>query len=222
MTFIKRILVRLLKSSAGRYYKGARLSKAQASSDPVRQFADWFELARQIDPDFADAMTLSTATQEGRPSNRLVLLKSFDQHGFVFYTNYQSRKCRELEANPRACLLFWWKEVYRQIRIEGRVEKLSAAESDAYFQSRARGSQLGAWASRQSSVIANRAELETALQSIEERFQKSTVDRPPHWGGYRVVPDLFEFWQGRADRLHDRLRYTPNQVGSWTIERLAP
>ena len=166
-------------------------------------------------------MTLATATRDGTPDARIVLLKSFDDSGFVFYTNYQSRKAGELDESPRACLLFYWASLWRQVRIEGTVEKISDAESDAYFQSRPLGSKLGAWASNQSEIIENREILEARFAELQKRFGEN-VPRPPHWGGYRVKPTAIEFWQGQENRLHDRLRYKLRQDGSWTIERLGP
>ena len=166
-------------------------------------------------------MTLATATSDGTPDARIVLLKSFDDSGFVFYTNYQSRKARELSESPRACLLFYWASLWRQVRIEGTVEKISEAESDAYFQSRPLGSQLGAWASNQSEVVETREILEARFDELQKRFGEN-VPRPPHWGGYRVKPTAIEFWQGQDNRLHDRLRYELRQDGNWTIERLGP
>jgi len=219
---IKKILIRILRNTAGRYYEGARLSKAKAPADPFSLFADWYDIARQVDPDHYNAMTLATAAKDFRPSARMVLLKSFDQQGFVFYTNYHSRKALELENNPQASLVFWWKEVYRQVRVEGGVEKVSDAESDAYFSTRPRGSQLGAWASRQSSVLASRAELEGSVADFEKKFQNREVIRPPFWGGFRLKPHTIDFWQGRQDRLHDRLHYNKTEDEQWALERLAP
>lgn len=166
-------------------------------------------------------MTLATASSDGAPAARTVLLKSFDEHGFVFFTNYQSRKSRELEANPRATLLFFWSTLERQVRIEGSVEQVSAEESDDYFGTRPRGSQLGAWASAQSREIDSREALERDLAEVTARFEGREVTRPPHWGGWRVVPSAVEFWQGRANRLHDRLVYR-RRGDAWTIVRLAP
>jgi pyridoxamine 5'-phosphate oxidase len=166
-------------------------------------------------------MALGTATKEGEPDARIVLLKSFDDRGFVFYTNYQSRKAKELSDNPRACLLFYWPQLWRQVRIEGTVEKVSDEESDKYFQSRPLGSKLGAWTSNQSEVIESREVLEARFAELQERF-RDNVPRPPHWGGYRVKPNAIEFWQGQENRLHDRLRYRLQKDGTWAIERLAP
>ena len=166
-------------------------------------------------------MTLATADRDGRPAARIVLLKSFDEQGFVFYTNYQSRKARELAGNCQACLLFYWPQLWRQVRIEGTAEKVSEEESNLYFQSRPLGSRIGAWASEQSETIENRALLEKRFAEFAAKFGDN-VPRPPHWGGYRVKPGLIEFWQGKENRLHDRLRYTLRDDGEWLIERLAP
>lgn len=221
MSIIKKVIVRLIKSGAGRYLKEARLSKSRAQTDPVRQFADWFALAKEVDPEFANAMVLATATPDGHSSSRLVLLKGFDELGFVFFTNYGSRKSGELMENPRASLLFWWKEVYRQVRIEGEVSRVSREESERYFASRPRGSQIGAWASRQSAVLHRRAELEERIAHYEEKFRNHEVPCPPFWGGFRLLPTAMEFWQGRESRLHDRLRYQRTADG-WDMERLSP
>jgi pyridoxamine 5'-phosphate oxidase len=222
MSLIKKFIVRLIKSTAGRYLDEAKLSRATADADPVRQFSVWFELAQQIDPEFANAMVLSTASLNGHSSSRLVLLKGFDDQGFVFFTNYGSRKAQELADNSQASLVFWWKEVYRQVRIEGRVEKVSRAESESYFATRARGSQIGAWASRQSALLSRRAELQEKIDAVERRFKGQEVPCPPFWGGYRLIPQAMEFWQGRESRLHDRLLYRRNEGGAWELERLSP
>ena len=166
-------------------------------------------------------MTLATADKDGRPSARIVLLKSFDEQGFVFYTNYDSRKGQELAENPRACLLFYWSPLWRQVRIEGTVEKVSEAESEEYFHSRPLGSKLGAWASDQSQPVESREQLEKQFEESNLKFADN-VPRPPRWGGYRLRPDVIEFWQGRENRLHDRLRYTVQKDDGWLIERLAP
>lgn len=166
-------------------------------------------------------MTLATAGKDGQPRARIVLLKSFDESGFVFFTNYHSRKGNELADNARACLLFYWAPVWRQVRIEGTVEKVSEAESDEYFHSRPLGSKLGAWASNQSEAVTSRKELDERFEEFSLRFSDN-VPRPPHWGGYRVKPAVIEFWQGRENRLHDRLVYTRRSDGGWHIERLAP
>jgi pyridoxamine 5'-phosphate oxidase len=199
------------------------LTKDSVDANPIRQFQAWFEEVRASGVSEQDSisMTLATASKDARPSARVVLLKSFDDRGFVFYTNYQSRKGRELGENPRASLLFYWSQLWRQVRIEGNVERLSAAESESYFQSRPLGSKLGAWASNQSEVVENRETLEAGFTEKQERFG-AEVPRPEHWGGYRVKPDTIEFWQGRDNRLHDRLRYRLLEDGEWLIERLAP
>ncbi len=199
------------------------LTKDTVDPDPIRQFEKWFQElpAAGVNEQDSISMTLATATKEGEPSARIVLMKSFDERGFVFFTNYDSRKGGELSANPRACLLFYWAAVWRQVRIEGEVERVSAEESDQYFQSRPLGSKTGAWASNQSQPIESRAVLENRFQEFETKFG-ADVPRPPHWGGYRVKPELIEFWQGQDNRLHDRLRYTRQDNGPWLIERLAP
>jgi pyridoxamine 5'-phosphate oxidase len=197
------------------------LIKKDADPDPIKQFASWYDEVLAAGISDADAMTLATATKDERPSARVVLLKSFDDQGFVFYTNYLSRKGLELDDNPQACLLFYWASFWRQVRIEGAVEKVSAAESEEYFQSRPLGSKLGAWASNQSEVIDSREILKARFTELEKRFGED-VPRPPHWGGYRLRPNSIEFWQGRDNRLHDRLRYNLMEDGLWVIERLGP
>jgi pyridoxamine 5'-phosphate oxidase len=197
------------------------LHEAEAAPDPFRQFRTWFEEVHGANLLQPDAMTLATATPAGEPSARMVLLRGFDERGFVFFTNYGSRKATELEANARAALLMYWPEFERQVRIEGRVERLPEEESDAYFRSRPRGSQLGAWASPQSQVIPDREFLERRFEEIAATFKEGEVPRPQFWGGYRVVPQMIEFWQGRLNRLHDRLRYVRGDAG-WRIERLGP
>jgi len=199
------------------------LTKAIVDPNPIRQFEKWFkELAAQgISQQDAISMTLATSTRHGAASARVVLMKSFDDQGFVFYTNYNSRKAVDLEENSRACLLFYWSSVWRQVRIEGTVERVSDEESDQYFHSRPWGSKIGAWASDQSQTIASRVELEKRFEEFSWKFGDN-VPRPPHWGGYRVKPEVIEFWQGRENRLHDRLRYSQQEDGSWVIERLAP
>ena len=203
-----------------REYQGEPLSEHESDADPFRQFARWFEQVRTLEID-ATAMALATATRDGRPSVRNVLLKEFDPRGFVFYTNFESRKARELAETGRASLLFTWRSVERQVRIDGAVEKVSDAESDAYFASRPIESRWGTYASRQSTVIENRDVLEARFEAARERYGQN-VPRPAWWGGYRVVPDEFEFWQGRPSRLHDRLRYLKEPNGSWRRDRLAP
>ena len=201
----------------------ASLTKRDADRDPIIQFERWFKELSQHGVSELDAisMTLATADENGQPSARIVLLKSYDSQGFVFYTNYHSRKGRELDQNPRVSLLFYWPAVARQVRIEGTVEKVSPEESDRYFDSRPLGSRIGAWASEQSQAVKNRELLEKRFAEYHEKFGDN-VPRPPHWGGYRVKPATIEFWQGRDNRLHDRLRYSLQADGSWLIERLAP
>jgi pyridoxamine 5'-phosphate oxidase len=191
-------------------------------ADPFRQFATWFDEARAASPVEPNAMALATVGADGRPSLRMVLLKGADERGFVFYTNYESRKGRELADMPWAALTFFWPEMERQIRIEGRVEPVSAEESDAYFHSRPIGSQLSASASHQSEVIAGREELEQRVAALSAQYHDQEIPRPENWGGFRVIPDAIEFWQGRANRLHDRLRYRLLASGGWQIERLSP
>jgi pyridoxamine 5'-phosphate oxidase len=198
------------------------LSEAEMDADPMRQFETWFQQALAANLPEPNAMTLATASRDGQPSARIVLLKMCDASGFTFFTNYDSRKGRELTANPHAALLFFWPELQRQVRIEGKVERVSEAESDTYFRSRPLGSRLGAWASRQSEVIADRDVLEDRVREIMQRHPDGEVPRPPHWGGFRVRPMTIEFWQGRPDRLHDRLRYQRVQPAGWRLERLSP
>ena len=199
------------------------LTKASVDPNPIRQFEKWFQElpAAGVSAQDAISMTLATAATDGLPGARIVLMKSYDDRGFVFYTNYNSRKGAELTENPRACLLFYWSLLWRQVRIEGAVEKVSAEESEQYFHSRPLGSKTGAWASNQSQPIANRTELEKRFEEFNLKFADN-VPRPPHWGGYRVIPEVIEFWQGQENRLHDRLRYTRQTDDSWIIERLAP
>jgi len=198
------------------------LDEAHVAPNPFMEFKSWFEGAVAAGLREPEAMTLATATRDGKPSARMVLLKSFDERGFVFYTNYESRKGRELEDNPWAALILFWVNLGRQIRIEGRVERVDLAESDAYFHSRALGSQIAARASNQSQVLSSREELDRRVRELTDRFPGNPIPRPPYWGGYRVRPTVFEFWQGRPNRLHDRLRYCPTADGSWRIERLSP
>ncbi len=204
------------------HYALESLSETDVRPDPVAQFAFWFEEAISSQILEPNAMTLATATLDGRPSARTVLLKDYGNHGFTFFTNYESQKGEDLAANPRAALLFTWLDLQRQIRIEGQVEKIDPEASLAYFQSRPRSSQIGAWASPQSHVIEGREVLEKRENEIEVKFSGiEKLPMPPNWGGYRVIPDVFEFWQGRMSRLHDRILYT-REGEAWKIERLAP
>ncbi|RBJ76868.1 pyridoxamine 5'-phosphate oxidase [Pseudomonas sp. MWU12-2534b] len=204
-------------------YPRASLDAAAVAHDPFAQFDRWFKEALAAKLPEPNTMTLATVGDDGRPSARIVLIKGVDERGFVFFTNYESRKGRDLAAHPQAALLFYWIELERQVRIEGRVEKTSAEESDRYFASRPLGSRIGAWASEQSAVIDSRATLEAQEKAASERFGENPP-RPPHWGGYRLVPDSIEFWQGRPSRLHDRLLYTraANTAPGWSISRLSP
>ena len=201
-------------------YMRSGLSEADADRDPLRQFENWLNDAMSAAVPLPNAMTLATVTPEGAPDARIVLLKGLERGGFAFYTNYRSRKARQLEARPAACLVFQWSPLERQVRIEGTVEKVSAAESDQYFASRPAGARLSAWASPQSEAVSSRQVLEESVEQAR-KLHGGEPPRPEHWGGYRVIPHRIEFWQGRADRLHDRLLYT-RQAGSWRIERLAP
>ena len=203
-------------------YARFSLREENVDPDPIRQFTRWFDEATTSAVAEPDAMTLATCTSDGRPSARIVLLRGVDERGFAFFTNYESRKARELDNNPYAALVFFWHDLERQVRVEGRVERVSADESDEYFHGRPASSRIGAWASPQSEVIPSRESLEVRFGDQENRFADEAIPRPPHWGGYRLVPDTVEFWQGRPSRLHDRLRYSRRQQGGWLIERLAP
>ena len=203
-------------------YRQRSLSENDVQADPISQFGKWWEEAVSAQIDEVNAMTLATASVDGLPAARIVLLKEFDTRGFVFFTNYESFKGQQLLENPRACLVFFWKELERQVRITGLVEKVPAAESDAYFNSRPEGSRLGAWVSPQSQVIENREWLDLEEAKKKEEFSGKTIVRPAHWGGYLVKPVIIEFWQGRPSRLHDRIQYSLNEKGAWQIERLAP
>ena len=197
------------------------LSELKAGPDPIALFADWFAAARRSGIFLPESMALATSSADGVPAVRMMLLKDFRDDGFTFYTNYESRKGTELLENPRAAIVMHWPILERQVRVEGTVERLSFEESDAYFRTRPRGSQLGAWASQQSAALENRETMERQYREHETKFQGSDVPLPPFWGGYRLVPQQIEFWQGRLNRLHDRLRYTRDGDG-WTVTRLYP
>ena len=203
-------------------YSMQTLLEKDVAQDPFVQFDKWWNEAIQSELEEINAMTLATATLNGMPSARIVLLKSVTQDGFMFFTNYNSQKGKELLENPNACLVFFWKELERQIRISGSVEKISAVESDEYFVSRPEGSRIGAWASPQSSVIVSRDVIEENRLKYRQQFTGGNINRPPHWGGYILRPTVIEFWQGRPDRLHDRIRFKLNEMSVWKTERLAP
>ena len=202
-------------------YSKQTLLEKDVDQNPFVQFSKWWDEAMKSELEEANAMTLATATRNGIPSARIVLLKSVSEDGFVFFTNYGSQKGKELLENPNACLVFFWKELERQIRISGKVEKISTGESDEYFASRPEGSRIGAWASPQSSIITSREVIEKNSEKYRQQFADGQITRPPHWGGYVVRPAVIEFWQGRPDRLHDRIKYT-HEENAWKIQRLAP
>lgn len=209
-------------SDIRRDYMLKSFDESHAAVDPIDQFKVWWEEATSADIDEVNAMTLATVDGNGKPAARIVLLKGYTHDGFVFFTNYESAKGQDLAFNPNAALLFFWKELERQIRIEGTVEKIDPADSDAYFHSRPAGSRIGAWVSPQSKVIPDRSFLENNYNELVKKYpDENAVPRPPHWGGYIVKPESFEFWQGRSSRLHDRLKYTKT-MGGWNRERLAP
>src|SRR5438046_3957109 len=209
--------------AASRYAHAAHgLRRSDLDADPIKQFSDWFTAAIEAGIRDVNAMSLATTGDDAKPSVRVVLLKGFDQDGFIFFTNYESEKGKQLDANPYAALTLYWIELDRQIRISGKVKKTSRKESQIYFHSRPVGSQLSAWASRQSEVIDVRRVLDARMAEMTERFAGKPVPLPPHWGGYRLKPDRVEFWQCRLNRLHDRFRYTRQQGDSWRIDRLAP
>ena len=216
MTDKSRAIADLRKS-----YERDELDESASAADPLQQFERWFQQALAAELPEPNAMTVATVGADGRPSPRVVLIKGYDARGIVWYTNYESRKGRELAGNPHAALQFHWVELERVVRIEGRVEKVDAAESDAYYQSRPLDSRIGAWASPQSQVIASRAVLVANAARYGAQYLLHPP-RPPHWGGFRLVPDRWEFWQGRKSRLHDRLRYRLDEAGTWVRERLAP
>lgn len=193
-----------------------------AKANPFDQFDIWWQDAIASNIDEVNALNLCTVDASGKPSGRIVLLKGYDRDGFVFFTNYQSRKGQELLANPQACMIFFWKELERQVRIDGRIEKVTDQENDTYFFSRPVGSQVGAWSSPQSSIIENRQVIENNVKHYQQVFSNQPITRPPHWGGYRVIPYQVEFWQGRSSRLHDRLQYRLTEDGNWQLVRLAP
>ncbi len=203
-------------------YQMQSLLETDVAGNPFIQFTDWWDDAIKSELEEVNAMTLATASQQGMPSARIVLLKSASEDGFVFFTNYNSKKATDLEENPNACLVFFWKELERQITISGSVKKISTEESDAYFNSRPEGSRIGAWASPQSSVITSREIIEANIAKYEQQFANGNITRPPHWGGYIVIPTIIEFWQGRPNRLHDRIQYSKLKDGNWKIVRLAP
>jgi len=203
-------------------YQLQTLSEADVATDPILQFGKWWDEAVKSDIDEVNAMTLATVDKNSIPSARIVLLKEYDAKGFVFFTNYNSKKGEELLQNPNACLVFFWKELERQVRITGTTEKISMEESIAYFNKRPDGSKIGAWASPQSLVVAGKAWLKETFEYYHERFKHGEIPKPPHWGGYRVKPFKIEFWQGRPSRMHDRIQYTLQTDGNWSVERLAP
>ncbi len=201
---------------------GFALDREDLRDNPIQQFEEWFRYACETVPMDPNAVALSTVDAEQRPSSRTVLLKYFDEQGFVFFTNYESSKARDIDVNPNVSLLFFWSDAARQVRVRGKAERISKAETLRYFMSRPRGSQIGAWVSAQSSVISSRSLLETEFQKLKRKFSNKEVPLPSFWGGYRVRPEDVEFWQGRRNRLHDRFVYTRNDKGGWEIERLAP
>lgn len=214
------------------HYINEKIKLESLSQHPIDQFQQWFQDAEAAKCYEANAMSLATATKEGKPSCRTVLLKFFDKHGFIFFTNYESRKGREIVENPQATVVFFWKELMRQVIIEGKVEKTTQAESQEYFATRPRGSQLGAWSSRQDRVIPSREYLEEEFEKYNEKYKNKEIPAPEYWGGFRIIPHRFEFWQGMQNRLHDRFQYTPsdrfqytpsgNMEDNWKIERLSP
>ena len=218
----KNIHKTILISHLRKEYTLAGLTEAEVDPNPIEQFKKWFNLAIEANLPEPTAMTLATATKTGKPSARVVLLKQFDEKGFVFFSNYKSRKGKELSENPNAALVFYWVGLERQVRILGSVAKVSQEESQKYFRTRPIGSQLAAWASKQSEVIASRKELERRVEKLSIEYQKVELSLPPNWGGYRVAPVEIEFWQGRPSRLHDRLRYSLKKNKTWKIERLSP
>jgi pyridoxamine 5'-phosphate oxidase len=205
-----------------RDYSHKSLSESDADTNAIKQFGKWWHEAVNSKIDEVNAMTLATASIDALPSARIVLLKEFNEKGFVFFTNYESYKAQQLAENPKACLVFFWKELERQVRITGLIEKISGKQSDEYFQSRPESSRIGAWASPQSRVIEDRQWLDEKFNELVNKMEGTAIPRPPHWGGYIVKPVVIEFWQGRPSRLHDRIQYTLEENGEWKIERLAP
>jgi pyridoxamine 5'-phosphate oxidase len=203
-------------------YSAQSLSEKDVAADPIQQFETWWEQAINSQIEEPNAMTVATASCDGLPSARILLLKGFDKKGFVFFTNYKSYKAMQLEENPRACLVFFWKELERQVRIVGLVKKISEEENNLYFNSRPKASRIGALASPQSRIIENREWIDKTYLELLEKYKNADPHRPEHWGGYRVQPIIVEFWQGRPSRLHDRIQYTLEESGAWKIERLAP
>ena len=202
-------------------YTLAALAEKDLDRDPIRQFKKWLTQAVEVVPE-PNAMVLATADRTGRPSARVLLLKGVDERGFTFFTNYESRKARELAENAQAAMAFYWAQLERQVCIAGDISRLSREESEAYFKTRPRGNRLGAWASKQSAVLGNRAELEERMKELEARYPNDDVPMPPYWGGYLLAPTQIEFWQGRPNRLHDRFRYTKQPANQWRLERLSP
>ena len=205
-----------------REYSFETLSEKEVAKDPIKQFGKWWEEAVRSKIDEVNAMTLATASSDGLPSARIVLLKEYNEHGFVFFTNYESFKAQQMAENPKACLVFFWKELERQIRITGLIQKIGKEQSDQYFKTRPESSRIGAWASPQSRVIDGRYWLDEKFNELVNKMEGTDIERPPHWGGYIVKPVVIEFWQGRPSRLHDRIQYTLEESGGWKIERLAP
>ncbi|MFK7932176.1 MAG: pyridoxamine 5'-phosphate oxidase [Saprospiraceae bacterium] len=204
-------------------YRNGTLEESDLAEHPFQLFTQWFQHALECKIPEPNAMTLATIRADGRPSARIVLLKGFDEQGLVFYTNYESQKGQELSGTPFAAVVFNWLELQQQIRVEGKVERITAAASTDYFQSRPKGSQIGAWASPQSQVIPGREVLEKKVEALQKQYaNQKQLPRPDHWGGFRIIPDNIEFWQGRSSRLHDRIRYTLQADGAWKIDRLAP
>ena len=205
-----------------RDYSHMSLSEKEVNASPIKQFGKWWEEAVNSKIDEVNAMTLATASIDALPSARIVLLKEVNEKGFIFFSNYESYKAQQLAENPKACLVFFWKELERQVRITGLIEKINGKQSDEYFQSRPESSRIGTWASPQSRVIENRQWLDEKFNELVNKMEGTPIPRPPHWGGYIVKPVVIEFWQGRPSRLHDRIQYTLEENGGWKIERLAP